>query len=203
VSPPHRSRGCVAERWLHLFAILKYRAATHTQPRRRAVHRQGHPSTSASTSMTRGDRVPRSRRHNAPSARAATRSTESQRPGWLMMDVRARGWDEQIKARMQLYQLHPGIGFRLRNPRSVREGARWLEDANAETLRHQVFGRGTAGYYAQLRTQHVTPAWIGAASASSPEQGRATTCGAGAICVPRRCGQPSSSNRAGRTTVLA
>jgi len=24
-----------------------------------------------------------------------------------MMDLRARGWDEQIKARMQLYQLTP------------------------------------------------------------------------------------------------
>jgi len=28
-------------------------------------------------------------------------------PDGLMMDVRARGWDEQIKARMQLYQLTP------------------------------------------------------------------------------------------------
>jgi catechol 2,3-dioxygenase-like lactoylglutathione lyase family enzyme len=28
-------------------------------------------------------------------------------PDGLMMDLRARGWDEQIKARMQLYQLTP------------------------------------------------------------------------------------------------
>jgi len=31
-------------------------------------------------------------------------------PDGLMMDVRARGWDEQIKARMQLYQLTPAAG---------------------------------------------------------------------------------------------
>ena len=28
-------------------------------------------------------------------------------PDGVMIDVRARGWDEQIKARMQLYQLTP------------------------------------------------------------------------------------------------
>ena len=28
-------------------------------------------------------------------------------PDGLMIDIRARGWDEQIKARMQLYQLTP------------------------------------------------------------------------------------------------
>jgi hypothetical protein len=28
-------------------------------------------------------------------------------PDGLMIDVRARGWDEQIKARMPLYQLTP------------------------------------------------------------------------------------------------
>jgi hypothetical protein len=28
-------------------------------------------------------------------------------PDGLMIDLRARGWDEQIKARMQLYQLTP------------------------------------------------------------------------------------------------
>ena len=28
-------------------------------------------------------------------------------PDGLMIDIRARGWDEQIKARMQLYQLAP------------------------------------------------------------------------------------------------
>ena len=28
-------------------------------------------------------------------------------PDGLMIDIRARGWDEQIKVRMQLYQLSP------------------------------------------------------------------------------------------------
>jgi hypothetical protein len=28
-------------------------------------------------------------------------------PDGVMIDVRARGWDEQIRARMQLYQLTP------------------------------------------------------------------------------------------------
>ena len=37
-------------------------------------------------------------------------------PDGVMIDVRARGWDEQIKARMQLYQLTPASRRRRRWP---------------------------------------------------------------------------------------
>ena len=48
-------------------------------------------------------------------------------------------------------------------------------------------------YYAQLRAQHVTPAWIGGGISVEPQSKAVPTCGIGAICDRRRCGRPSSS----------
>jgi gentisate 1,2-dioxygenase len=58
-------------------------------------------------------------------------------------------------------------------------------------------------YYAQLRAQHITPAWIGGGISVEPRSeavpyvwhGRAArpcpTSGTGGICGRRQCGRPS------------
>ena len=46
-------------------------------------------------------------------------------------------------------------------------------------------------YYAQLRAQHVTPAWIGGGIGIEPRSEAVPYCGAGAICGHRRCGRPN------------
>ncbi len=48
-------------------------------------------------------------------------------------------------------------------------------------------------YYAQLRAQHITPAWIGGGISIEPQSKAVPICGIGAICGHRRCGLPNLS----------
>jgi hypothetical protein len=48
-------------------------------------------------------------------------------------------------------------------------------------------------YYDQLRSQHITPAWIGGGISVEPQSQRCPMCGIGGICGRRRCGRPSWS----------
>ena len=97
----------MAERWLHLFCHPQVRRRRHTQPRRgpstvKGIHHIGfYVDDLAETCAT----LEAAHCTECPGSNKVNRKYKG--PDGLMVDVRARGWDEQIKARMQLYQLTP------------------------------------------------------------------------------------------------
>jgi len=177
------------------------RRRRHTQPREGPSHVKG-SSHRLSTVDDLEETCARSRR-TSTSARAAQVNRKYKGPDGLMMDRAAPGVGRADQSTECSCISSPRHRFRLRNPRSVARGQGGWRTPNAETLRHQVFGRGTADYYAQLRTQHVTPAWIRRRHQHrAPEQGRATRVALARSASPGDAGSRARRNRAAERRVL-